>query len=66
MYVEDDVSTIQKMAGDLRLANCVNIHFATWGHSTSKSKATVAAWPRVKNLDVDCLKTLVCNSRPEA
>ncbi len=52
-FIDDNTSTLQKMAGDLRLARQVNLHFASWGRSTPKNKATVAAWPRVRTLSVD-------------
>lgn len=58
-YVEDQTATLQEMAGDLRLAQSVHLHFAEWGHSTSKNKAAVAAWPRVKNLTPEGLVLLL-------
>lgn len=58
-YVEDDVATLQRMAGDLRFANGVSLLFATWGHSTSKNKASVAAWPRVKSITAEGLADLL-------
>lgn len=58
-YVEDDAPTLQRMAGDLRFAHGVSLHFATWGHSTSKNKAAVAAWPRVRSLEVEALSDLI-------
>lgn len=50
-YVDDNVSVVREVVGDLRLAGKLSVYFAEWGYSSPSQKAEAAFFPRVTNVD---------------